>query len=1082
MYIKSYPNMNLEKRFYFTSLVQLFRIMQVNHVFALRDELKRYTGFRSSIRSVVQQGVDTINQGDFIIPIKSGDSPIFQAIEAVFTNEKTSYKANALTERVITCITNNLFQDEALVSLVRSLSFGYNLIAFNIAHNLINHMTANILNSFPDIFILQSFFSLSIGLMTHSDPAISGASYATFQQMLQTVIEKIQNSKPNPSDFTIYIKEKYGKLTDQFENSLTFILYLLFNDLSCMSINLPTTWLVLNEKPTSQIFDMLETIIHSFPDFFHSIPQLGTVFEGSVIQSISDPAALEFIVGFIETFATTSVNLCAAIFREFLPQLSATNISTLYFFHCVSLRKQDLALNFYLYCDDENMMVQLIDGLRSLVNMAVVPEMPLSFQSKQWRLNKLNEGNQSIFLFNSPFEISFAIIKSFSESEDKKLEGFFKATHSNLFEMIIYGIKYASMDSFQITVRSLLSLLILLERFSIKDGLENIIPVICNFDQLAEAQRLTESEREMFGINQKDTNWNRFIYKLCTNAPDVCSDYWPLIFASLFSSNEDVDLSPSFARSFNNDQAKLVLEALIMLRPFPNTFINDYLISNIDRFDQLWPVLEKSFYTEIGKNKKFDADIFVMFIDIIKKGFICGTESKLLQFGSHIMKSQHSLSIENKQSVLQQLRTVLSNSAQDVNEGWPFLFDILDPDNYGEETDLMKTSFSLFTMICNDNIHTINQQYIGDCINLIFKYTHQIVDINISLSSLDLLWNAFGSYHQTSESWNKVIDDLILTFYDERVDVAQGATRTLFSLLLSNFDQISKDVIFTLVSEKFPKLLESFDYTKEATWPALQLILNELAHFTCAMYNQIDNNSMSDTFLSLLIKKQAEFIIDCENSDIINNSFMFYETFVNQSMNKEIHLKAIESIQLIVDNKLMKVTNENSIILSAFGRTLSRIIKTFNNNIEESQFYTWIPFIEKLILKLPTFAFVHVASSRSLLAYISILPKPEEYSLAIFQLAVNIVQEKGDDEKMVEFIADICSQMLSKTQFKALLLIKLKPVLNKFAKHEVLQEFVTEKDYGAERKDELIECFNIIKETEPELATEIDEKIASFTQ
>lgn len=525
---------------------------------------------------------------------------------------------------------------------------------------------------------------------------------------------------------------------------------------------------------------------------------------------------------------------------------------------------------------------------------------------------------------------------------------------------------------------------------------------------------MNQTERNNFSIQEKKLRWDQVLNRIVNDCPQIFASNWYLLFASLFAvSEETVDLSPSFARNFDDKETKKVLKSLMNVRPFPHQFINDFLISNIERFDLLWPILDSFFDEEIGKSSRIDDKIFELFIDMILKAFVSKTERQLLELGTKVLKSTRSVSIDKKLIVLKNLRNVFAEQSQELKNGYPFLFEILDPEMY--ENELLTIAFQMFGVICNDYIHSADPIYVRPCLELVFKYAQQTKDINISLSSFDLIWNVVKTMEKNDDNWTHFLFKLSDLFFDERNDVAHCAVKTFFTYLISNYQQISKKTINYFLDKGFVSIINRFDTENSNSWSTFQQILYEMIHFFVTFWNDF---SLSNDYIGIYIKKNEDLIMNCTVNDLIVNSYQFYDCLVGSGIvNNDLNTLVVESLTRLADNKLSKIENINSSVVSQFGRTIGSILKSFPKRLSENDetfsendslvFKSYLQLIEHISLTFRVEKYIHITAQRTLDAVSYVIPfVPLHEAEECMNVFKNVYSK--DDEKLK--IA-ICKEM-----------------------------------------------------------------------
>lgn len=997
-------------------------------LFALKHELSRYTGIFTSkeLRQSCKDATDSISA--LSLPISSIENPVVTCLHKIFSQFQERY-AKSFVPILCDCIVNHVFSSNALTSVTSSLLLEINdSIEWQTVHSLMDFLQTSVLENFPDISVVQSYFSIVLQLMAHTNPNISGVSYASFQSMLDILVEAVNSYKKEdiPPAFLTICTDIFGMQPNQFEKPLYFILFLLFNDLSCISVGQKTRFLICHIVPKNVIFDVLEMILNDYRGLFTSCPQLASVFESTVIQSMSDFDSLPFIVAFIKTCYSSHLSLCSSLVNEYISKWKSETFSSLFLFYSLAIAKNN-EIPLFIFRNQQyeglNLFTLLFIYIHSFIDFKKIPSQAIEFIVKPKSFKRVMS-EQELFIESAPFETVFCIIRSFitffnnhrkddlnAQKDFEKFADLFQRTGDVLKEIYFYALKYSAISTFDIATKSFVKFL---SESAVKfDNLETLI----NFDVLCESQSMNEQERKLFSIHEKKLRWDQVLNRIAIDCPNVCSDNWYLLFASLFASDEDtVALSPSFAKTFSDEETENVLKSLIDVRPFPHTFINDFLISNIFRFEKLWPILDKFFDTEIGRNSRIDDKIFDLFIDLIQKDFVEQTEAHLLELGAKILKSTKSVSIEKKVIVLKELRSVFAEHSQELKNGYPFLFEILDPEMYNDE--LLTSAYQLFSVICSDYIHTTDPIFVRPCLELIFKYAQQTKDINVSLSSFDLIWNVVNAMEKNDDNWTHFLFKLSDLFFDDRSDIAHCAVKTFFTYLTSNFVQISEKTINYFLNKGFQNIVNRFDFNDQRSLSILQQILYEISHLFITFWTDFTNKDIKFEFYS---NKNEEMIMKCENNEVIVASYQFYDRIATSGIQDiNLHKMVAESLTRLAENKFASFPDVNSSVVSQFGRIIGIILKSFPkrnyehdhtphefSEIDKVAFSKYIELSKNIADHFPTGDFIHITTQKILDAVAAIIPiLPNDQREECLQL-YKYVYAKNDEKLKVAICREL---------------------------------------------------------------------------
>lgn len=385
-------------------------------LFSLKDEFSKMTGIRTpkELRSLCQEAINSISA--LSLPISSIDNPVVTCTTSIFTKYQDKYAKN-LVPYICDCIIAHVFSGHGLSSITTSLLLVLNeCVEWNTVHKLTNFLQTSVLEDFPDISVVQSYFSIVLQLMAHKNENISNVSYAAFQSMIDILIEAVLSyNKPEiPNDFLTICTDIFGMKSNQFEKPLYFILFLLFNDLSCISVGQKMRFLTCQVVPKNVIFDVLEMILRDYIELFRICPQLGSVFESTVIQSMDDYDSLPFITAFINSCFETNSSLCSSLFLEFLEKWRSDSIASLFFFYSIFLfneGKMPLYLIENNNFDGLTIVANLFKKITETFDFEKVPDAALEFSLKPKTFKRVNQ--EKAFSQTAPIEIVISSVNSF---------------------------------------------------------------------------------------------------------------------------------------------------------------------------------------------------------------------------------------------------------------------------------------------------------------------------------------------------------------------------------------------------------------------------------------------------------------------------------------------------------------------------------------------------------------------------------------------------------------------------------------------------------------------------------------------
>ena len=319
------------------------------------------------------------------------------------------------------------------------------------------------------------------------------------------------------------------------------------------------------------------------------------------------------------------------------------------------------------------------------------------------------------------------------------------------------------------------------------------------------------------------------------------------------------------------------------------------------------------------------------------------------------------------------------------------------------------------------------------------------------------------------DSWKTLMEKVMLLIQDPRSDVSQCAVRTFGSLMSSNFTQIPRPVFHFLIQEACPKLLTSFKLDNQAVLGDFSLTLQEFGHYAATFWDSFcEEPTFISEFIPLLIQKQTDFVLHCENLEIVTKSFQFYEgMFQCQSLIKESEDQLRQSISTINDY-FMKLDDQNSIVFSGFGRLMGNILVSLKTRQVTDTLPLWFPIIQKIVETCKSVQFVHITPSRVLDAMPTLFPMSEETTFKLIPFLIGFTKYE-DSPALPEYISSLLAKIWTKglqDEFRYRFVMECKPLF-KLPCAEPLMKAILESRIGAsdDCADELLSCYSLMSST-----------------
>lgn len=162
---------------------------------------------------------------------------------------------------------------------------------------------------------------------------------------------------------------------------------------------------------------------------------------------------------------------------------------------------------------------------------------------------------------------------------------------------------------------------------------------------------------------------------------------------------------------------------------------------------------------------------------------------------------------------------------------------------YGQPTwsrEALQVAFSCLKLIVDDFLDLLPHNVIIKAVHCVSAFSAQNTDVNISLTSIEMLWKVtdfmmmssrkVGDDKATSVVMDVMLSRLALLSVDSRPEIRNCATNTLFSAVLSNstflapaqWKHIFDDVVFPLFAATEQKSVEALTSNEEAQAPEIK--------------------------------------------------------------------------------------------------------------------------------------------------------------------------------------------------------------------------------------------------------------------
>ena len=291
----------------------------------------------------------------------------------------------------------------------------------------------------------------------------------------------------------------------------------------------------------------------------------------------------------------------------------------------------------------------------------------------------------------------------------------------------------------------------------------------------------------------------------------------------------------------------------------------------------------------------------------------------LLQEDNKISSAGWKVIISLMSSVASSFSTVLST--EESNEYKVYLVDenISDSIPYIKwPKGVLSKAFSCLKLLVDDFLESFPLHIIKDIIICLSNFSAQTYDINISLTSVEMLWkvvdhiltpsNIDKSNVKTSAVLDVMMSNLLTLSMDSRPEIRNCALNTLFSCIISNSDIFSslqwkrffEDIVFALFSQAEERSCIAMKSNETAIAPELKKGIKMTIHHS----RDTAHKQWSESRV-LALKGFGRIVKTCLNSIISETWFLsvwikvldiFYRAVYSFEENREVSIAATDTI------------------------------------------------------------------------------------------------------------------------------------------------------------------------------------------
>jgi len=1020
--------------------------MQFKFLNDLSKEFKKYSGFLNSenIRNLSSKAVDLLNSSEICLPIDNSDSPIFCAFKAIINGKKYSKSITELILAICNCISVDTFQGAFLRVVLNEIEKISISIDFEAKLKIIQFSPVLCNEHFLDFEILCSIISILITFCGLKDTIITNNSIAAMIQIIDQFFV-ISNQKVS-LDFeslnsidSFYISHSTTQRIS-LSNPYNKVIYVLLFDLLLIIKKSPTIWIrVTNPSSITSyiIFDHL--CLKKFKDIsvcndFLSI--LDQSFVHEPIQSKPQSYLLSLFNYYMEILPTT----CITVFASFLFSLkNEAETTALVFFRQLFLLNNSIIIRYYSYCDPEGKQIcDLFECISTLLYQEIGRTKPTSLSFGEQK-------NETMLTVSSSVEISSYFIQSCMKHNSERISELISKTWQHVISILSFSLKMIDKDSLHIPLQGIHSLMILSTELGLYD--------------LREASLMTFL-RVLMDLEKVFTNDTK---QIALNTISALIEYHPLSFKGFWVQLLPVLTSylwePSSITFFSiislDDQIQ-ILSYLLFQMGITSNSTGDWSFA-------FFCILFLQFDFEAGASALYDA-IFPQIIEIpldlllffTTDGFDSKSESFVTRIIYRIMQSTNK---KFKCRVLESLKSLITSKTSSI-KSWSIIIDtLLINDEFSPE--MIKHGFNTVQTICSDSVFIVSDNVISQIIVLLYSYIKQEYEINIALSSLELVWNIIPAI-KCEKYWIELFDMLISIINNTRIEISQCSIKTIFSLIMSNAKSFSHSVNDYLLNVCFSSIIEAFKGFENSDYSSVyQIVLLEIVHCIKNMWNEfIYYESNICAIIEKSVEQNEDFMKACQKKEIVCNSFLLYEeVYEMQGLSLSTREHVFESLNRLAEY-FVKLESPNSVIFGSYGRMIRMIFPSEHSYRNTNELNRWIKIMECLIFDMDCVGFLPPTAHKTFDSFDIKDPLTSSDQMIMFKLLIRCANHDGNPrlvEVAFEHIYLFIDQRMSISQFHYVFEL-CEPLFNKLSAQLVLDKLMKFTDLYKSEDVDLLFC------------------------
>lgn len=990
----------------------------ISQLRGLQDQSKRLRNIKipDEAKGLLNQLLSMQLTPAFPTPILNDQSPFVLLFSKVHSSHTLLKSVGFFNTAMIDAMASSAFRGAALFAIESTFERFVLESDIDTCIRLLQVNAKLLLENYESFDVVSSIFSISLKLIGHKADIVATTGFALTEQMISMLFERGMTK--------VVVKNvKIGDLT--FDKPIVAVSWLLLRDFASGVEGKPLRFLRLKSIP--RIVDLWDLIIASNGNFVVSEPALLSLVEGTIVPPLTQKNMtyfLSFVCNYTTPVTGAGTRLWKSIVEQPLFDLSSV------FLRCAVFRKTDLAV--FLSSDILRGLIERLDKecdgeTREQIELTMVPKSPqLLLESKNKKLQATTTAIEFTVIF-----MSFCAKTLFEEGRLKTVLG---ETWVSFLNVLVKGIRLVNPHYSEVVFSAYAQMLGFATQCELDDASSVMVRILCSLvakqklirQQLHPtetlANELLHTNKEGFGFKRKRATAYQTLVLILYQNPASLTKFYARMFLSL-GMYPHARIDTSFTAKLKLEELVRLCEVLTTGTPFCISFLRDVILANQDKFSNIWPVVHPAIPSLFNApdTRKSALELLVDVTSACFDETEIGVISKVLEVANR----------QERYVLINQVKSILLLNSNKIEHSWCELLVAISPSNSGSDPEILSLAFNSLHMVCTGHFQRLSEDEMQKCISVIFEFAFQSIDINISLSSLGLLWDITPFIHQLSRFWKRILSETLVFFNDSRPDVATCALKTFFSLLTSNTVQMPSDIYDHLIVSCFIPLLMTFTSFKPESWAVQQLALVLICHCACSFWDHFVNNpQFLSNFWTLLIEKQQSFLMNCQNQEINSAAFQFYEeSLMCPKFSNQLKGDLLVSFTTVVAY-FLNLREQKNLVMSSIGRFFFTILPKQKSLLTRQHLDIWLESIKLICSKVPAESKLTLTAQKGLESAFLLFPIENEFAHQIIKLYVDVLKETPNGTIRAvgfEYLTRIFSSHVTREDFLSFIM-ECKPI------------------------------------------------------